>query len=620
MQSPRGGAAAADGGSGSPRRLGRALLLLIVPPLAFAALYQRALDYDFVWTDTTAIAQGTMLRPADELLSAFAEPLHRIAVRGDQVVQSYYRPLPVVLLSAVDSALGRVPRYFRVATLAVGALATALLGLFAWMLLGRVGPALFAALAVAVHPAGIETTVWIAAVSAPMCGVFLLATLALALASRSSQRRGRRIVLGALSVLALFAALLSKERAVVEPGLLLAAFASLAHREGLDLRRPRTALADPRWRAAAALLGVHGLAVAAYVFAWRPLVVGFAASGAPLIGGSAKTQILTALATWPQSLAWIFVPLESSTSDVVRVVTSAWDPMAWLGMLLALGSLATWLLLLRAGRPVAAFGLAWIWIAFLPTSGLLPMPHARAERYLYLSTFGAALAVADLAPALLRWAAPGLRRWLVPALAACAVAFLAQRTWTRLPDWQSTVALFEGEVRRDPRYREAHFLLAVEYSSQGRYLEADAHLRTLRHRSASFAGTSSYLQWLPVYETACVNELALRRYEGVLRLEEEARGKRPGLFRSPTLRTCVGQAKEGLGQVQAALDTYRGVVDELGAETPPRLYLLLVRANQKLKRFDEAFEWLERAEAAAAGDPEIQREVLQLRWQLKRRS
>ena len=48
------------------------------------------------------------------------------------------------------------------------------------------------------------------------------------------------------------------------------------------------------------------------------------------------------------------------------------DPVACLGLGLLLASLPIGWRLLRSGRGVAAFGLAWIWIAFLPTSGLIP--------------------------------------------------------------------------------------------------------------------------------------------------------------------------------------------------------------------------------------------------------
>ena len=142
------------------------LLPALVAPLAWVVLYLPSLDYPFVWTDEGALGGGAMLRPAGETLAAFREPLHRIEHRGASARQAYYRPLPVVALSLVDQNFGREPRHFRSFTHAVGAICVAAFGLFAGWLFGRAGPALFAALFVALHPVGIEATVWITGVPA----------------------------------------------------------------------------------------------------------------------------------------------------------------------------------------------------------------------------------------------------------------------------------------------------------------------------------------------------------------------------------------------------------------------------------------------------------------------
>jgi len=61
----------------------------ILPALLFVAVHLRAVDYPFVWTDVSAIGEGTMLRPAQGLLAAFDEPLHRIEFRGAAAGQPY---------------------------------------------------------------------------------------------------------------------------------------------------------------------------------------------------------------------------------------------------------------------------------------------------------------------------------------------------------------------------------------------------------------------------------------------------------------------------------------------------------------------------------------------------
>src|SRR5206468_6103310 len=144
-------------------------------------------------------------------------------------------------------------------------------------------------------------------------------------------------------------------------------------------------------------------------------------------------------------------PLHSTTSDAVRVVASGSDPLALAGIALAVGSALAWAACLRRGHAAAAAGLAWIWVAFLPTSGLTPLLHARAERNLFLSVFGAALLLGAALGALRR---RGLPEAICAALAAGLVFGLAQRSWARAPDWRSTTELFERDVAADPHHRE----------------------------------------------------------------------------------------------------------------------------------------------------------------------
>jgi tetratricopeptide (TPR) repeat protein len=571
------------------------LLPALVASLAWVVLYLPSLDYPFVWTDEGALAGGAMLRPAGETLAAFREPLHRIEHRGASARQAYYRPLPVVALSLVNQNFGREPRNFRRVTHAVGAVCIAAFGLFAGWLFGRAGPALFAALFVALHPVGIEATVWISGVPATTCALFVIGALWLALASPRAPRSSTAVAWGALSLAALALGLLSKERAVVEPALLLAALVSLN--------------AGRRGSVAAGLVLAHALLVAGYLFWLRPAVLGSTLAGLPPIGGSATTQILTAVASWPRQLAWLFVPVSCSTSDAVRVVESLADPWLWLGALLALGSVVGWWALLRARAPVAALGLAWIWIAFAPTAGLMPMLHAAGERYLFLSTLGASLLLGGLGARFLHGERPPWRRAVAPVAALLALAGLAGRTHLRLPEWSSTRALFESDVARDPAYREAYFVLGLKAFESGRFAEAEDWIDPLLEGDSRFDGTASYLNWLSLAELACNNKIRLQDFEGILALEARWRRDFVALARAPTFRICFALAHDGLGLTEEAVRIYLAVARELGSGAPPRLYLMIARDLAQLGRLDEARSWLAKARRFGSHDPALQREV-----------
>jgi hypothetical protein len=154
-------------------------------------------------------------------------------------------------------------------------------------------------------------------VPATISALFMIGSLAFALSAIRAANARAAIGWGALSMASLVLALLSKEQAAVTPALLLAALLSLG--------------AGPRRAAATRLVLLQTLLVAVYFLALRPAVLGSALTGVPPIGGSLATQWLTAIASWPRQLGWLFAPLRSSTSDT-RVVTrpfgSRWGSVA----------------------------------------------------------------------------------------------------------------------------------------------------------------------------------------------------------------------------------------------------------------------------------------------------
>jgi tetratricopeptide (TPR) repeat protein len=482
----------------------------------------------------------------------------------------------------------------------------------AWMLFGRVGPAVLAACLATAHPAGIEVFVWISGLGEVLSDLFVVCGVALGLLCIGpTPVLGGRLRIGAavLSVMSLVVSLFAKEKGVALPALLLAATISALLPNGFEraalTREPGRSAA----RRAAILITTQGVLVLAYAFLWRPLLLGHGLALPAPMGGSVFTHLASTFGSWPASLLWLFVPASSSTSDVVQLVTSAADPMPWLGLGLAAGSLVAWLVLLRAGRPVAALGLAWIWIAFLPTSNLLPQLHGRAERYLFLSVFGVALLVVDL----LALASDRLPRRARAAAFATAgivlVALLAQRSFVRTPAWQSTRSLFEADVARDPRFREGREQLALALFGAGRHVEAAEHLAKLTAEPSLFAGTSSFVNPVGVEQLYCQNQLALGRAAEVLARQERLRATQPALANVAGVRACFGQAQEALGRPQEALAIYLEIAHGLPGEPPPALSLLIARAHATLGNRAEASKWLERARRTGPREPAFHRQL-----------
>ncbi len=576
-------------------RLRQLALLFAASLVLVAALYARALRYELVWMDETEIGEGAiLLGPGESWASAFTRSLHRGAG-----VNPYYRPLQILVATGIHRVAGPSPTAYRVTLLAFAVATCTAFGALALLLFESLPLALLAMALAAAHPAMIESWVWISGLGEAMAAFFAITSIVLGLlALAPTDRIGKG--LAALSMLSLVLALLSKEKAVATPLLLAVAWlaATLRHTKLRALFAERTTL-----RRALLLIGAQVAIVVLYVVAWRPLMLGHALVAAPLIGGDRVTHLLSAMAAWPTSFAWLAMPLHSSASDTVAIVRSFGDARVWLGLAIPFGLLAASLLCVLRGRPIAALGLLWVWLAFLPTANLFPQIHARAERYLFLSAFGAALVVVDLLDAMALRIAPRARVAVAVAIGAVLALGLAQRTWVRTPDWQSTETLFRHDVASDPDYAEGRFHLARTLMLTQRNGEAAAELSALRERRPERSGRFGYVNETGVRELECAVDLALGRRAEIVASFQNLERSAPSAAEDPGLRSCAALALEGLGRTADANALYQRVVASLATEPPAAVSLALARTYAKIGRKSEAQQWLARATRDAPHDP-----------------
>ncbi len=281
-----------------------------------------------------------------------------------------------------------------------------------------------------------------------------------AASSSASAGRSRWWLGGALA--AYFVALLFKETAVTLPGLLFL----------LDwLVRERGALRP--------VLGRLPL-----YLAYAPPLVAFFALRNNAVGGfsvalqdvmahsTTADRILYASETLAKYVGQLFLPLSmcadySDYRDLVR--RSAGDPgvLASFGAWLALGGICWWLARRQAWLALA--GIAWFALAILPVSNLLlPIGTVRADRLLFLPSFGFAIAFG----AGLDWLTARARivGWTTIALV---LGFYAWRTHERNLDWRSPESLWTATTRDNPGSAVAWFNLGDVHAKAGRKAEAE---------------------------------------------------------------------------------------------------------------------------------------------------
>jgi hypothetical protein len=148
------------------------------------------------------------------------------------------------------------------------------------------------------------------------------------------------------------------------------------------------------------------------------------------------------------------------------------------GMLLTIVALALsagglWMWRVGRGQPLLWLGLFWAVCFLAPTSGVLPLKHVRADRYLYHALPGLLLAATVLFSKVPR---PALVR---PLGFTAAFVYLAGCLFARAEHFASARALWSWEVERNAQCMEGWLNLAREAHIAGDMAAAEAALARL---------------------------------------------------------------------------------------------------------------------------------------------
>jgi tetratricopeptide (TPR) repeat protein len=306
----------------------------------------------------------------------------------------------------------------------------------------------FAAAVFLLHPVQAEAVAYVAGRSEIVSVMFAFAAFAVFL-YRKTPAASWAV---AVAVLALFgAAMLSKEQVVVLPALLV--------------------LTDLWWNP-----GSRFRALLANWKVYAPMIAG-AAYGLPYFRYIATHSESAGFAlkdlTWYQYLFTQFRAIFVYPAIFVLPVnlTADWDfafsrsltdrgAIVGLVVLIALAALA-WIY--RRRFPLASYGFFAYLLLMAPTSSILPIRDAVAERRLYFSMLGLLLIAIDL----LSRVKLDARRL---AAGCAAVAFLAAiAAHARAQVWSDPVLLWEDTAQKSPNKVRAHFQLAQSYYEAGRF-------------------------------------------------------------------------------------------------------------------------------------------------------
>ena len=348
--------------------------MILTPALLAVLVFGATLRFPFVWDDEVIMTERWIQRPGD--LQMLLTPSKYFAV----LAKRSYRPTATLWEGVLQYLNGHDVALARSAVLGLHAGNAFLLSRLALSLGAGPGAALMAGAVLAVHPVNVEPVLGMTA------SAELLATAGVLLVLLA-WRNGRVGWAGAGLVLAAFA----KETALLALALLPLHDRLIRHETWREVFRSR--------RRAYVLMGVTA---AGYLLCRFVLFVG-PGSQTSYIGDGFLVNVLTMSQAVVHGLRLLVAPYPLLIFHEVPVVQGGLT----VGAILALAGLAGWLLGAWALRrqTLVAFGLLWALIGLLPVLNIVPFLRMAglAERYLYLSTGGLALAVAGL------WAREGGR-------------------------------------------------------------------------------------------------------------------------------------------------------------------------------------------------------------------
>jgi len=421
--------------------------------LAVIALWSVTLGAGFVYDDHKYILGNPWVKDAAFLADIFSSSTSAFSP-GD-ATSNTYRPFLFTLYLAEYLVFGPDPFYFHLVNVLAHGVNAALVFLLAMALFeneGRGGgllPAVFAATAFGFHTVNSEVVNWVSASTELFFTLFVLAGLNVYVRCRS----------GLSSAPFFFGALLFKETA--------AAFPAVAFAVDFFRREPlRT-----RWKAYllfAAVAAVYSL-------------MRFNALGGVMHHKQiALTAFETVINIFPLVAAYfskLVFPAGLSVIYDFHPARSVLDIRVLAGALVVLFFCLA--VFFARKRPPVVIGLAMMAVPLLPVLYVPALSSsAMADRYLYLPSAGAAIALASVMPA------PGNRAYRAAFVFSCALLVAwAAGSVSRSRVWKSDLTLWADAVIKASYSPNAHYNYAWASHNAGRLDDAVRHY----HRSAELA-------------------------------------------------------------------------------------------------------------------------------------
>lgn len=430
-------------------------LCVLVPTLI---VYLGTTGFPYVFDDIPQIVNNPFIASWGSLPEFFSARIWNLGWSAGGGSATFYRPVFFVWLLINRSFFGLHPWGWHLAVVLLHLGATFLVYRLALRLTADEATAVLAGLLFGIHPVHIEAVAWVSGATEPLLTVLFIGSFLCFLNSRVGQ--GVRWLALSLGFGAL--ALLSKETALVLPGVILA-YVWLFEPMSLPV-------AAPGKRALSAIrAAMPFLLLAAVYLGLRLLIFG----GLP--PALTRLPFSTLVLTWPSVLVFDLVhlawPANLSLFYDTRYVSSLsvrefWVPLA----VLAFAGAAICVLARKSNAKAVAFASAWMLLTIVPALNFRAFRWREIahDRYLYLPSVGFVILVAIAIRRL-----PTTPRLLgKPALQLVAVllivGLMATSTVGQSLQFGSALVLYSHAASVAPDNVAAIYLLAGEITARGR--------------------------------------------------------------------------------------------------------------------------------------------------------
>lgn len=356
-----------------------AIILILIGFLA----YLPSLFGGFVWDDEDFVYANTYVKEF-QIGKFWTE--NAIAGRGKN--SNYYRPIQFSMYALIYKVAGPNPFAFHAVGIILHII-TAIMVIIAIIAITNssfVG--FFTSLFFLIHPLQTESVSYISGHSDPLYAIFFLLSLLFFL------KRNERMLYKMLSVVFFIVALLSKELALILPGVIILLYVLSSRPEWRDLKDseiPRQARNDKMFRRSDVLLVGIFVSIAILYLISRFTFLKFSDIALFWKGNPYGEHFITRVATFFQNF-FVYLGLLIYPKDLfmerdftVNIVTSLWNPWTFLFLILNMIVLAVYLKS-KDNKNVRLF--FFFWIAFLlslvPYTGIFLLNGIFYEHYMYL--------------------------------------------------------------------------------------------------------------------------------------------------------------------------------------------------------------------------------------------